>query len=35
MVENLRFYPQRGYTETNRAIEDGYRRVYFIKRLDI
>jgi ribosomal protein S18 acetylase RimI-like enzyme len=34
MAENLRLYPQLGYVETGRGIEDGYRRVYFEKRLD-
>jgi N-acetylglutamate synthase-like GNAT family acetyltransferase len=31
MTENLTFYPRHGYRETGRAIEDGYRRVYFSK----
>lgn len=35
MVENLAFYPRRGYRETHRTTEDGYRRVYFAKRLDL
>jgi ribosomal protein S18 acetylase RimI-like enzyme len=34
MVENLRLYPRLGYVETERRVEDGYRRVYFEKRLD-
>ncbi|WP_458117340.1 GNAT family N-acetyltransferase [Arthrobacter sp. D2-10] len=34
MVENLTYYPRRGYHETHRDVEDGYRRVYFFKRLD-
>lgn len=33
MVENLTYYPRRGYQETYRDIEDGFRRVYFTKRL--
>lgn len=33
MIENLAFYPRRGYTETHRASVDGYRRVYFTKHL--
>lgn len=33
MVENLAFYPRRGYIETHRATVDGYRRVYFTKHL--
>jgi len=32
MVENLAFYPRRGFQETHRKTEDGYRRVYFIKQ---
>jgi N-acetylglutamate synthase-like GNAT family acetyltransferase len=31
MTENLTFYPRHGYRERGRAIEDGYRRVYFSK----
>lgn len=34
MVENLRLYPRLGYVETERRVEDGYRRVYFRKHLD-
>ena len=34
MVENLRLYPQLGFVETGRRIEDGYRRVFFRKGLD-
>lgn len=33
MTENLVFYPRHGYRETHRAIQDGYRRVFFSKRL--
>ncbi|MFZ0217256.1 MAG: GNAT family N-acetyltransferase [Candidatus Dormiibacterota bacterium] len=33
MTENLAYYPRRGYRETHRAIENGFRRVYFEKRL--
>lgn len=33
MVENLRFYPRRGYEETGRGEQDGYRRVFFRKVL--
>jgi GNAT superfamily N-acetyltransferase len=33
MTENLAYYPRRGYTETRRGEEDGFRRVYFSKRL--
>jgi GNAT superfamily N-acetyltransferase len=31
MTENLRYYARRGYTETHRAEQDGYRRVFFRK----
>jgi GNAT superfamily N-acetyltransferase len=31
MTENLRYYPRRGYVETHRAEENGFRRVYFRK----
>jgi ribosomal protein S18 acetylase RimI-like enzyme len=34
MVENVALYPQLGYVETGRRVEDGYRRVYFRKTLD-
>jgi len=34
MVENLRLYPRLGFVETERCVEDGYRRVYFRKTLD-
>jgi GNAT superfamily N-acetyltransferase len=33
MTENLAYYPSRGYAETHRAEQDGYRRVFFSKRL--
>ncbi len=33
MTENLAYYPRRGYAETHRAEQDGYRRVFFSKRL--
>ncbi len=33
MTENLAFYPRHGYTETHRAEQDGFRRVFFSKRL--
>ncbi len=29
MTENLTYYPRHGFTETHRAIQDGYRRVFF------
>ena len=34
MVENLRLYPRLGFVETERRVEDGYRRVFFRKALD-
>jgi GNAT superfamily N-acetyltransferase len=34
MTENLAYYPRHGYTETHRAQQDGFHRVYFRKRLD-
>ena len=33
MTENLAYYPRRGYAETHRAGQDGFRRVFFRKRL--
>jgi N-acetylglutamate synthase-like GNAT family acetyltransferase len=33
MTENLVFYPHHGYRETHRAVQDGYRRVFFSKAL--
>jgi GNAT superfamily N-acetyltransferase len=33
MTENLAYYPRRGYTETHRADQDGFRRVFFRKPL--
>ena len=33
MVENLAYYGRRGYTETHRATEHGFRRVFFRKAL--
>lgn len=31
MIENLTYYPRNGYTETHRAEQDGFRRVFFRK----
>lgn len=31
MTENLAYYPRRGYIETDRAEQDGFRRVFFSK----
>jgi ribosomal protein S18 acetylase RimI-like enzyme len=33
MTENLAYYPRHGYTETHRAEQDGFRRVFFTKHL--
>jgi ribosomal protein S18 acetylase RimI-like enzyme len=33
MTENLAYYPRHGYTETHRAQQDGFRRVFFVKPL--
>lgn len=33
MIENLAFYPRRGYGETGRMTEDGFSRVYFAKQI--
>lgn len=34
MTENLAYYPRHWYTETHRAQQDGFRRVFFRKRLN-
>jgi ribosomal protein S18 acetylase RimI-like enzyme len=34
MTENLAYYPRHGYTETHRAQQDGFHRVFFRKLLD-
>jgi ribosomal protein S18 acetylase RimI-like enzyme len=33
MTENLRFYPALGFTETGRAMQDGFARVFYRKIL--
>ncbi|HJQ75252.1 MAG TPA: GNAT family N-acetyltransferase [Gaiellaceae bacterium] len=33
MTENLAFYPRLGYCEVGRRVEDGFRRVYYSKRV--
>jgi ribosomal protein S18 acetylase RimI-like enzyme len=33
MTENIAYYPRHGYVETHRAEQDGFRRVFFSKRL--
>lgn len=35
MTENVDYYARRGFVETHRAIDDGFRRVYFTKRLEL
>jgi GNAT superfamily N-acetyltransferase len=34
MTENLSYYPRRGYRETHRTTQDGYRRVFFSKGVE-
>jgi ribosomal protein S18 acetylase RimI-like enzyme len=33
MTENRAFYPRLGYTEIDRRTDDGFERVFFVKRL--
>ena len=33
MTENLAYYARRGYRETHRSTQDGFRRVFFTKDL--
>jgi GNAT superfamily N-acetyltransferase len=33
MTENLAYYPRRGFVETGRREQDGFRRVFFEKRV--
>ncbi len=33
MIENLAYYPRRGFVETHRAFDAGYERVYFSRVL--
>ncbi len=33
MTENIAYYPRHGFVETHRAVEHGYRRVFFAKHL--
>ena len=33
MTENLAYYPKHGYVETHRAEQDGFRRVFFSRRI--
>jgi len=33
MTENLAYYPRHGYIETHRSEQDGFRRVFFSRRL--
>lgn len=34
MTENIPFYEDLGFVETNRRREDGFDRIYFERRLD-
>ncbi len=34
MTENLTYYVRRGYCQTHRAAQDGFRRVFFTKLLE-
>ena len=34
MFENIQYYPRRGFRETHRATDAGYKRVYFSRCLD-
>ncbi|MYB27982.1 MAG: GNAT family N-acetyltransferase [Acidimicrobiaceae bacterium] len=34
MTENIQYYPRKGFRETHRATDAGYRRVYFTRHLD-
>jgi len=34
MTENQTFYPRHGYTEVGRGRQDGFDRVFYVKRLD-
>ena len=34
MTENLAYYPRHGYTETHRARQDGFNRVFFRKLIN-
>lgn len=34
MIDNLSIYPRLGYVEVERRLEDGFKRVFFEKRLD-
>jgi N-acetylglutamate synthase-like GNAT family acetyltransferase len=33
MTENIGYYARRGFTETHRAVDQGFHRVFFVKRL--
>ena len=33
MTSNTDYYLRRGFVETHRAVENGYRRIYFSRRL--
>ena len=33
MVANQEYYPRRGYVETHRAVDRGYRRIFYTRTL--
>lgn len=33
MTENIAYYPRRGFREVGRSTEQGFRRVFFVKKL--
>ena len=33
MASNLDYYPRRGFVETHRRMDEGYRRVYFTRKV--
>lgn len=35
MTSNMAYYPRRGYVETHRAVDNGYRRIYYRKVLNL
>lgn len=35
MASNIDYYPRRGFIETHRSVDKGYRRVYFTRKLKV
>lgn len=35
MASNIDYYPRRGFIETHRSVDKGYRRVYFTRKLKL